>query len=143
MFTDYEPGIHWSQVQMQSGTTGINTVRIYNPVKQGFDQDPKGIFIRIWLPELAQIPDRHLHEPWAADNSKEVIGRHYPERIFDHMAAAKAAREKIWEVRRRPDFRTQADVIVAKHASRKNRSRRKTPSPKGSAQLDLPFGETS
>lgn len=143
MFTDYEPGIHWSQVQMQSGTTGINTVRIYNPVKQGFDQDPAGIFIRSWLPKLAQIPDRHLHEPWAADNSAEVIGRHYPERMFDHMAAAKAAREKIWEVRRRPDFRTQADVIVAKHASRKNRSRRKTPSPKGSDQLDLPFGETS
>ncbi len=42
MFTDYEPGIHWSQVQMQSGTTGINTIRIYNVVKQGYDQDPRG-----------------------------------------------------------------------------------------------------
>ena len=51
-FTDYEPGIHWSQVQMQSGTTGINTVRIYNPVKQGYDQDPTGVFTRKWLPEL-------------------------------------------------------------------------------------------
>ena len=45
-FTDYEPGIHWPQVQMQSGTTGINTVRIYNPVKQGYDQDPQCVFIR-------------------------------------------------------------------------------------------------
>ncbi|UWS77655.1 DNA photolyase family protein [Phaeobacter sp. G2] len=143
MFTDYEPGIHWSQVQMQSGTTGINTVRIYNPVKQGFDQDPTGTFIRTWLPELAQIPDQYLHEPWAADNAAEVIGHDYPERIFDHMAAAKAAREKIWEVRHRPEFRAQAEAIVIKHASRKNRSRRKATAPKRSDQLSLPFGETS
>ena len=46
MFTDYEPGIHYSQVQMQSGTTGINAIRIYNPIKQSQDQDPKGVFIR-------------------------------------------------------------------------------------------------
>lgn len=143
MFTDYEPGIHWSQVQMQSGTTGINTVRIYNPVKQGFDQEPTGTFIRNWLPELAQIPEQYLHEPWAADNASEVIGRRYPERIFDHMAAAKAAREKVWEVRRRPEFRAQAEAIVTKHASRKGRSRRKELSPKRSDQLSLPFGETS
>lgn len=143
MFTDYEPGIHWSQVQMQSGTTGINTVRIYNPVKQGFDQDPTGTFIRNWLPELAQIPDQHLHEPWTADNAAAVIGRRYPERIFDHMAAAKAARDKIWAVRRRPDFPAQAEVIVAKHASRKGRSGRKTPVAQRSDQLSLPFGETS
>lgn len=64
MFTDYEPGIHWPQVQMQSGTTGINIPRIYNPVKQGLDQDPKGAFTRRWLPELAGVPDAFLQEPW-------------------------------------------------------------------------------
>ena len=56
MFTDYEPGIHYAQVQMQSGTTGMNTVRCYSPVKQGMDHDRDGEFARRWLPELARSP---------------------------------------------------------------------------------------
>lgn len=48
LYTDYEPGIHWPQIQMQSGTTGINTIRIYNPVKQALDQDPTGVFVARW-----------------------------------------------------------------------------------------------
>ena len=47
-FLDYEPGIHWSQVGMQSGTTGINTIRAYSMTKQGRDQDPDGDYIRKW-----------------------------------------------------------------------------------------------
>ncbi|NDR55899.1 deoxyribodipyrimidine photolyase [Pseudoruegeria sp. M32A2M] len=135
-FTDFEPGIHWPQVQMQSGTTGINTPRIYNPVKQGKDQDPEGEFVRRWLPELDEIPDRHLQAPWLAENAGTVLGRQYPFPVVDHLLAAREARQKIWAVRKRPGFRDEAAEIVAQHASRrKPRRRARVPS----AQLSLPL----
>ena len=145
MFTDYEPGIHWSQVQMQSGTTGINTVRIYNPVKQGLEQDPTGAFTRTWLPELKDIPDAYLQEPWKTDAARHVIGKRYPERLFDHVAAAKEARERVWAVRRDPAFRAEAKSIQSKHGSRKsgipNRGQRAAS--QQATQLSLPLGDTS
>ncbi|MFD1193542.1 FAD-binding domain-containing protein [Seohaeicola saemankumensis] len=117
MFTDYEPGIHWSQVQMQSGTTGINTLRIYNPVKQGLDQDPTGAFTRSWLPELADVPDGLLQEPWRWDGAG---GLRYPAPIVDVKTAAAAARDRVWAVRQGDGFRAQAAKVVRKHASRKD-----------------------
>jgi deoxyribodipyrimidine photo-lyase len=143
LFTDYEPGIHWSQVQMQSGTTGINTVRIYNPVKQGLDQDPTGAFTRRWVPELADIDDAFLHEPWKAQNAGKVLGARYPEPIVDHLTAAKVARERIWAVRRSDAFRAEADRIVGKHGSRKSGipNRGRHPKSSGTRQLSLPLGD--
>ncbi|MCU4653842.1 deoxyribodipyrimidine photo-lyase [Roseibacterium sp. SDUM158016] len=121
MFTDYEPGIHWPQVQMQSGTTGMNTVRIYNPVKQGQDQDPDGVFIRTWLPELAAVPDRHLQAPWGWEGAGGLLGRRYPAPVVDVAVAGRAAREAVWSVRAGEGFRAEAARIVEKHASRKDR----------------------
>ena len=63
-FLDYEPGIHYPQLQMQSGTTGINTIRIYSPIKNSEEHDSHGIFIKQWLPELVEVPVELLHEPW-------------------------------------------------------------------------------
>ena len=117
MFTDYEPGIHWSQAQMQSGTTGINTLRIYNPVKQGLDQDPTGVFTRRWLPELAAVPDALLQEPWRWDGAGALA---YPAPIVDVKQAAAWAREWVWAVRQGDGFRAQAAQVVRKHASRKD-----------------------
>ena len=134
-FTDYEPGIHWSQVQMQSGTTGMNTVRIYNPVKQGHDQDPEGVFTRRWVPELAQVPPDMLQEPWRWEGAGQL---RYPPPLVDVADAAKAARQAIWAVRKGSAFREEAARVIDKHASRKDsdghfvndraprRSRRKT-----------------
>ena len=129
-WTDYEPGIHYSQLQMQSGTTGINTLRIYNPTKQGKDHDPEGIFIRGWLPELRKVPLSYLHEPSkmppeAQEAADCVIGRDYPEPLVEHVVAAKAARQRIYELRRLPELRRQADEVMAKHGSRKSPSARR------------------
>ena len=110
LFTDYEPGIHWPQAQMQSGTTGINTIRIYNPIKQGLDQDPDGSFIRRWCPELAAVPLRGLHTPWTMppleqEDARCLIGRDYPLPIVDHVPPAPdQAREAVWGVRRKSGF---------------------------------------
>ena len=101
LFTDYEPGIHYAQVQMQSGTTGMNTIRVYNPIKQGKEQDPDGAFTRRWCPELAAIPDGHLQEPWKAETAGAVLGRSYPEPLVDPVAAAREAKARIWAVRTR------------------------------------------
>jgi len=63
LFLDYEPGIHYPQLQMQAGTTGINAMRVYNVTKQGKDQDPNGVFIKKYVPELVAVPDEYIHEP--------------------------------------------------------------------------------
>jgi len=60
-FLDFEPGIHFPQIQMQAGITGINTVRMYNPIKQGLDHDPEGEFIKKWIPELRKVDTMYIH----------------------------------------------------------------------------------
>lgn len=124
-FVDFEPGIHYAQFQMQSGTTGVNTPRIYNPVKQGFDQDPDGVFIRRHVPELAGLPMPFLHEPWRAPETVLAaagvrLGETYPERLFDHELAAREARARIGALRKGEDHRKAAADIQARHGSRRS-----------------------
>ena len=137
-FTDYEPGIHWPQAQMQSGTTGINTIRIYSVVKQGHDQDPTGAFVRRWVPELVDVPDRHLQEPWTSDGARRIVGRLYPEPIVDLKASTAAAKDTIFDARRGDAFHVAADAIQDKHGSRKSQipmtGQRKRPAAKKRAR---------
>jgi len=134
MYTDYEPGIHYCQMQMQSGTTGINALRIYNPVKQSREHDPKGQFIRRWVPELAEVPDDWLHQPWDMPDRLQArsgcrIGQDYPMRIVDHERAARQAREQFRTLRRDAQARQEAEGIRQRHASRRRGRSRTGPSP--------------
>ncbi|MEN7341551.1 MAG: deoxyribodipyrimidine photo-lyase [Pseudomonadota bacterium] len=132
-FIDYEPGIHISQLQMQSGVTGINTPRMYNPVKQGYDHDPAGEFIREWVPELANVPTLFIHEPWKmspleiAETGMQP-GTHYPMPIVDHQQAIRHARAAIAKVRNSDAHGSQADAVFVKHGSRKRSGDRQSAS---------------
>lgn len=130
LFTDYEPGIHYSQAQMQSGTTGINTLRIYNPTKQALDQDPEGTFIRQWVPELAEVETAFIHTPWL--RPQPVAG--YPQPIVVHETAYALARQRMGEFRRRPGFREEAQAIQRKHGSRNRPAARKRAAAKRAAK---------
>ena len=117
MFTDYEPGIHYSQCQMQSGITGINTIRIYNPLKQSQEQDPDGHFIRRWVPELAGMPLSLLHTPWA----KPEAAPEYPPPIVEERAARRAAADAMFAIRKSRAHASEAATVVERHGSRNTR----------------------
>jgi deoxyribodipyrimidine photo-lyase len=124
LFTDYEPGIHYSQVQMQAGTTGINTIRIYNPIKQSIDQDKKGDFIRKWVPELAKLSNEDIHQPFEApplmlQEVNITIGINYPNPIVDNKSTTKYAKDKVYALKRQSATKQQAKKIYKKHGSRK------------------------
>jgi deoxyribodipyrimidine photo-lyase len=105
IFQDYEPGIHYSQFQMQSGTTGINTIRIYSPAKQREDHDPGEIFVRRWIPEYGTAA--------------------YPVPIVDHKEAVALARQRLGSFRRGGAAREEARMVMKKHGSRKGAPQRK------------------
>ncbi len=120
-FIDYEPGIHWNQCQMQSGTTSINTNRIYNPIKQGKDHDPQGEFIKKWVPELKNVTNNFIHEPWLLRkfNNEEYSKLEYVKPIVDISKTSREAREKIQEITQKKGYWDISKKIYLKHGSRR------------------------
>jgi deoxyribodipyrimidine photo-lyase len=160
-FLDYEPGIHWSQMQMQSGTTGINTTRVYNPIKQARDHDPTGRFVRHWCPALRQVPDTWLWEPWRMPASvQQACGvRVHPDAVagapdawplpcVDLASATRTAKERLHRLRAQSSVREAKAAIVEKHGSRKavvpaRRARAGARSAGASTQLSLGWDSQS
>ena len=131
-FLDYEPGIHWSQMQMQAGTTGINTTRVYNPIKQARDHDPQGHFVRHWLPALRRVPNEWLFEPWRMPSKLQQkcgvsVGVDIAEPLVDLESATRQAKARVYAVRGRDEVKAAKAAIVKKHGSRKLPTRYRKP----------------
>ena len=125
-FIDYEPGIHYSQIQMQSGVTGINALRMYNPIKQGYDHDPNGEFIKRWVPELSKLEGNDIHEPWLipgliGHEKRFKLGSNYPFPIVNLKESISVARQHFKNVRQTKNFREISNEVFIKHGSRKKR----------------------
>jgi deoxyribodipyrimidine photo-lyase len=124
-FLDYEPGIHYPQLQMQSGTTGINTIRIYNPIKNSEEHDAEGLFIKKWIPELQDVPISLLHEPWKLNPIEQTfynceMGKDYPEPIVNIEETRKYASDIVWSFKKKDEVKEEGKRILKKHVSNPN-----------------------
>ncbi|MEM7510392.1 MAG: FAD-binding domain-containing protein, partial [Bacteroidota bacterium] len=122
MFLDFEPGIHYPQFHMQAATTGIHTLRIYNPVKQSLEHDPETIFIKKWVPELSALPVHLALKPWEATHLEEKLyhfrkGIDYPLPIVDITKTYQNAQKILWEMKEKPEVKSEASRLMAKHVN--------------------------
>ena len=121
-FLDFEPGIHYSQFQMQAGETGINMIRIYNPTKNAKEHDVDGVFIKKWIPALKNIPIPLLYEPWKLneidqDLFKCKIGIDYPKPIVDISKTYKNAASQLWTMKNDSEVKIESKRILQKHTN--------------------------
>jgi deoxyribodipyrimidine photo-lyase len=120
LFLDFEPGIHFPQLQMNAGETGINILRIYNPIKNSIEHDEDGSFIKKWVPELTDLATPFIHEPYLMTpldqqfNNFE-LGVDYPHPIVDIKVARKKASDLLWNMKKNTEVKKESKRILGKH----------------------------
>jgi deoxyribodipyrimidine photo-lyase len=120
-FADYEPGIHLSQLQMQAGVVGINTLRAYSPTKQLLDQDPEVIFVKKWIPELRDFDKKEILE-----HEDKALGS-YPAQMVDAKERSKIMRSRVYSIRKQEGYWDIASKVFEKHGSRKRSLSKRKP----------------
>ncbi len=133
LFTDYEPGIHYPQFHMQSGITGINTIRIYNPIKQSYEQDPQGSFIKKYVPELRHVTAEWIHEPW----TMATPPNDYPAPIVEHEIVIRWAKQQLAEKRKEAGFKVAAKKNINKLSQRAKKKKALLQNNSRQIELDL------
>lgn len=123
MFLDFEPGIHFPQLQMQAGVTGTNLLRIYNPIKNSLEHDPDGTFIKKWVPELRNLETAFVHEPYLMTEMEQQLynfrlGIDYPLPIIDIDETRKKASDILWNLRKNKTVKQESRRILNTHTLR-------------------------
>jgi deoxyribodipyrimidine photo-lyase len=118
LFLDFEVGIHYPQFQMQAGVTGVNTIRIYNPVKQSQQHDPEGVFIKLWIAELKNCPQAFIHEPHKLTLMEQELYQckigegGYPLPIINLELNTKLAKDRLWGHRKKEEVKNENEKIL-------------------------------
>lgn len=137
LMIDYVPGIHVSQIQMQAGVTGINTIRVYSPQKQLLDHDPKCNFVYRMIPEL-----RSLKPAQIMSISSESSHPDYSKQIIDFKKESRIMKDALYEIAKSKHCVDESKKVFIKHGSRRRNfsslnTRHKKANKVNSSQLEL------
>lgn len=112
LMVSWEHGAEWFWDTLVDANLGSNTLgwqwtagcgadaapyfRIFNPITQGEKFDPKGEYVRRWVPELSKLDTKSIHAPWEAPPMElhaagVELGETYPHRIVDHPESRERA----------------------------------------------------
>jgi len=87
-----------------SGADAAPYFRVFNPVRQGERFDPEGEYVRYWVPEIANLPKKHIHSPWTAsptelEQAAIIPGKTYPHPIVDLKETRVEALERFAKIK--------------------------------------------